>query len=361
MHATTNEMVQAARRLTHGRAEVYVHLARIRRTDSSQPIPDEIFIRLPPRQDGRRDQAMLVALLNRLDAIAHAHNLVRTARSAPSGVFRFDYRRASHVIQTVLVVTRSAAASPSSTAKLAVIVDDLGNTPGAVGQLRELHVPLTVAVLPNLRYSTEAAETAHRLGFQVLLHLPMQPMGAAPAEAVELKPGMNSAQVSRMVAAMLRTVPFAVGVDNHEGSRATADVDLMAELMSTLARHGLFFVDSRTTPATVAYNEAVSAGIPAASRNVFLDDTATPAAVRAQLALAIRDARRDGTAIAIGHPHPATLAVLAWQLPLLAPQGITLVYASDLCGLRESPTRVGLSAGSPPPEKPRAAQLPALR
>ena len=104
---------------------------------------------------------------------------------------------------------------------------------------------------------------------------------------------------------MLLTVPNATGVNNHEGSRGTADPALMAELMPLLARRHLFFIDSRTTAATVAYDAAIRAGVPAASRNVFLDDTENPAAVRAQLDLAVQDARRNGSAIAIGHPRPS--------------------------------------------------------
>ncbi|HEV2488281.1 MAG TPA: divergent polysaccharide deacetylase family protein, partial [Candidatus Acidoferrales bacterium] len=147
---------------------------------------------------------------------------------------------------------------------------------------------------------------------------------------VELRVGMSAEEVDSVVSDMLSSVPYAIGVNNHEGSRATADPQLMAAVMNVLRARNLFFVDSRTTAATVAYDAARQAGVPAASRKVFLDDVETREAVLAQLELAARDAARDGSAIAIGHPHPVTLAALAEALPKLQTQGIRLVFVSSL-------------------------------
>src|SRR4029077_3480607 len=124
------------------------------------------------------------------------------------------------------------------------------------------------------------------------------------------------------------------GVNNHQGSRATADPALMQALMPALRQRGLFFVDSRTTAATVAYDTAEHDGVRAASRKVFLDDTPTREAILAQLDLAARDARRDGWSIAIGHPHPATIAALREGVPRLEARGIRLVFASDVVRYR---------------------------
>lgn len=164
-----------------------------------------------------------------------------------------------------------------------------------------------------------------------MLHLPMQPIDdGAQSEKIELRVGMPADQVRFVLAGMLASVPHAMGVNNHEGSRATADQRLMAELMPLLRERGLFFIDSRTSAATVAYESAERAGVRAASRKVFLDDVATRAAVLAQLQLAARDAMRDGSAIAIGHPHPETIAALAEGVPKLERRGIHLVFASQL-------------------------------
>jgi len=141
---------------------------------------------------------------------------------------------------------------------------------------------------------------------------------------------MDASSVGNTFSAMLDTVPYASGVNNHEGSLGTSDQKLMDELMPLLHQHQMFFIDSRTTAATVAETAAHAAGVPATSRNVFLDDDQSTAAIRKQFALAIRDAREKGSALAIGHPHPETLQVLTEMLPEAGREGVTLVFASNL-------------------------------
>jgi polysaccharide deacetylase 2 family uncharacterized protein YibQ len=199
-----------------------------------------------------------------------------------------------------------------------------------------LPFPLTLSVLPHLPLSSETAEEAYRRKDEVMLHLPMQsegesdPSEGTKPEEIELRVGLDPSQVHEIVTAMLQTVPHAAGVNNHQGSRATADPALMEAVMADLRARGLFYVDSRTTASTVAFDTAEAFGVPAASRKVFLDDTPTREVVLAQLDLAARDAARDGSAIAIGHPHPATIAVLAEEAPRLEARGIHLVFASEL-------------------------------
>jgi hypothetical protein len=177
----------------------------------------------------------------------------------------------------------------------------------------------------------DIAEEAHRKGYQVMLHLPMESVGEAKAESQELRPGMSGSDVSALVNRFLRAVPDVAGVNNHQGSQSTADVALMEELMPVLREHRLFYIDSRTTAATVAFETAQKAGVQSGYRNVpFLDDVADVKAVRKQLALALREARQKGEAIAIGHPHAATLKALSEVLPEAKTQGVRLVLASEL-------------------------------
>jgi hypothetical protein len=186
-------------------------------------------------------------------------------------------------------------------------------------------------VLPHLSFSSDIAEDAHRRGDEVLLHLPMEPESAnAQTEQSELRVGMNESEVRAALSSMLETVPHVAGVNNHEGSRATSDPTLMAELMPALQERKLFFIDSRTSATSVAYNAAKSAGVSAASRKVFLDDNTDKSAILAQIQLAVRDAEREGSAIAIGHPHPSTIAALAQSAGFFEDRGIRLVFASDL-------------------------------
>jgi len=163
-----------------------------------------------------------------------------------------------------------------------------------------------------------------------MLHLPMASNAGDKDEPIELHPGMDAHAVGEAFSSMLDTVPYASGVNNHEGSLGTSDQRLMDELMPLLHQHELFFIDSRTTAATVAETAAHAAGVPATSRNIFLDDDQSAGAIRKQFDLAIRDAREKGSALAIGHPHPETLRVLAEMLPEAQRQGVTLVFASEL-------------------------------
>jgi polysaccharide deacetylase 2 family uncharacterized protein YibQ len=247
---------------------------------------------------------------------------------------RFDYVLGRRRTQSIHLVTPLAIVLPTQRAshqpRLAIVIDDLGNDPAQADALFRLSYPLTLSVLPHLSNSGEIAEEAHRRGYQVLLHLPMASTGGEKDEAIELHPGMDSGAVAQTFAAMLDTVPYAVGVNNHEGSRGTSDSKLMSELMPLLRERKMFFVDSRTTAATLAETAAHTAGVPATSRNVFLDDDQSPAAIRKQFALAVRDAREKGSALAIGHPHPETLQVLAEMLPEAERQRVRLVFASDL-------------------------------
>lgn len=242
-------------------------------------------------------------------------------------------------VQALLHSSRTAKPRPAPHAsnpavagpRLAIILDDVGGDPAAVDAIFSLRYPLTLSVLPNHPRSAEIAQDAHRRGYQVMLHLPMESLGNETAEIQELRPGMSPGQISSELNSMLRTVPYAAGVNNHQGSLATSDPHLMSALMPVLREHQLFFVDSRTTTATVAYETAQAAGVPCAFRNVpFLDDVQDASAIRRQLDLAAKDAREKGQAVAIGHPHTATLRALAEFLPQAEAQGIYLVHASDL-------------------------------
>lgn len=214
--------------------------------------------------------------------------------------------------------------------ELAVIIDDLGYDLGAARSALSLPGRVSVAILPGLPDSSAIAEEAHQRGIEVLLHLPMQSVAGEKAEKVELRVGESAADVNRVLGEMLATVPGANGVNNHQGSRATANPVLMAALASALHERGLFFIDSRTSASSIALETARRAGVPAAGRNIFLDDDEEPAAVRRQVLHAERLAREQGACIAIGHPHSATLAVLAEMLPEIEARGVRLVAASAI-------------------------------
>lgn len=336
IRAVTRELVFAARNAAGGRAEVGMRPeAAARQPGMPQGlVADHIYITVLLTRSGVPDRAAHDAIVKELARIAELHHLQRVARSATPGMERFDYMldgRRTHSIHliTPLAVSASAQTVPRRP-RLAIVIDDLGSDRAQADALFRLSYPLTLSVLPHLSNSGEIAEEAHRRGYQVLLHLPMATASGQKDEPTELHPGMEASAVGQTFAAMLDTVPYAVGVNNHEGSLGTSDPTLMNELMPLLHERHLFFVDSRTTAATVAETAAHTARVPATSRNVFLDDEQSPGAIRKQFALAVRDAREKGSALAIGHPHPETLQVLTEMLPEIERQGVALVFASDL-------------------------------
>jgi uncharacterized protein len=283
-------------------------------------------------------RAIVFQLLRAMSGVATRHRLSQDGPLESREGMLYLYRRAGVVTHMVhfheQIETSSREAPPSEQgqgARLAIIIDDLGNDRAAADAIFALDCPITISVLPNHSRSIEIAQEAHRRGYQVMLHLPMESMGYERPEARELRPGMSAGEVGTLVDNLLQAVPDVAGVNNHQGSQSTADAALMDELMPVLREHNLFYVDSRTTAATVAYDTAQRFGVRSGFRNVpFLDDVAEVGAVRTQLQLALRDARKKGDAIAIGHPHPATLQAMRDVLPEAKSLGVRLVFVSEV-------------------------------
>ena len=219
----------------------------------------------------------------------------------------------------------------------AIIIDDLGANLESAHQLLALPYSLTFSVLPHLRASAETAREARRAGHEVMLHLPMEPEAyshTSPGKG-EIRVGMTHFEIEHILDSDLASVPQAAGVNNHMGSRATADPRLMAAVMKSLARRHLFFVDSRTTADSVALEAARREGIPAFYRSVFLDDTESVPYTLGQLRQFLRVLDEQGAALAIGHPYPTTIAALAKFLPELEGDDAELAPASQLLQLPE--------------------------
>jgi polysaccharide deacetylase 2 family uncharacterized protein YibQ len=216
--------------------------------------------------------------------------------------------------------------------RIAIIIDDVGQDLAAVERLTRMPYDLTLAVIPHLPHSKRAAELANQRGYEVMLHLPMEPLDYPKDDpgpgAVTTR--MHLDEVRRTVLLDLAAVPHVRGINNHMGSRLTADPERMRAVLETIATTPCFFVDSRTSAASVAYRLARELRIPAAERSVFLDDTVEPQAVRAELRRLTEIARARGQAIAIGHPHAVTLDVLTEHLPEVLDAGIEVVFVSEL-------------------------------
>lgn len=215
-------------------------------------------------------------------------------------------------------------------AYVALVIDDLGRSLEQVASLGRLGVPLSYAVLPFETRTGEVVAALAERREEILLHLPMEGSPGADPGPGALSVGMRSEELDLRTREALDAVPGARGVNNHMGSVLTADRRAMRVVLDVLAERGLFFLDSRTSPETVAYAVARDRGVPAAERNVFLDPDPDPEAIRGQFWRLLDLARREGSGIAIGHPYDSTMSVLEEEVPRARELGYTFVVVSDL-------------------------------
>jgi polysaccharide deacetylase 2 family uncharacterized protein YibQ len=227
------------------------------------------------------------------------------------------------------VITPPAKPVAKRKGEIVLILDDIGFSHQPLADAMRIDPNLNFAILPNGAHAGDYARTLHARGFEVLCHLPMEPIGyprMSPGENAVLT-SMSDEEVARTTRENVGAVPFAVGVNNHMGSRATADKRVMTSVLGALPK-GMYFIDSKTTGGSVAGSLAKQMKIRTASRNVFLDDEQNEAAVRRQLAQLADQAEERGVAVGIGHPYPVTVRVLSEEVPKLRTRGFRLLRAS---------------------------------
>ncbi|MDZ7685218.1 MAG: divergent polysaccharide deacetylase family protein [Gammaproteobacteria bacterium] len=217
---------------------------------------------------------------------------------------------------------------------VAIIVDDLGHNLMRGERAISLPTPVTVAMIPQARHSTELARRAAIAGHEVMIHMPMASVYGRPLEAGSLFPDMPRQDLIRILDEAFARVPNARGLNNHMGSLLTTRTLEMGWLMEEIKRRELFFIDSRTTTETVARRIASEHSVQTSSRDIFLDNEPSFEAIDAEFERLIDTAIKRGTAIAIGHPHPATLAYLEQKLPGLSERGIRVVPVSHAIKLQ---------------------------
>ena len=234
---------------------------------------------------------------------------------------------------------------------LAIVIDDVGRELELFEKLLALRFRLSFSVLPGSVYAVGVQQRLiadHRRPRDVLLHLPMEPVDPAAMGGVEigetfLLASDSPEQLRRKLDAALTRVPNAIGVNNHMGSRLTTEPTAMAAIMPTLRERGLFFLDSRTNPLTVAAREAETAGVPTISRKVFLDHEPGREAIREALLEAAAHAREQPT-VAIAHPSIDLVEVLREELPRLHQAKVGIYPLSQvLAASRDARLAVGRS------------------
>lgn len=231
-----------------------------------------------------------------------------------------------------LCLWMSSFAMAQQPIKIGIIIDDLGYNLQHGRELIDLPYQLTYAILPKRPFSVALANFAAGVDKEVMVHLPMQPMQAVELGAGALTLDLTSEQFKHTVRDSIASVPHAKGVNNHMGSLLTRHPGHMAWLMDVLSESNqkLYFVDSRTTKATVAAKVAKEYYIPHIDRDIFIDNIPRKGQIAGQLQRLTTLAKEKGYAIAIGHPYPATIQALKEYLPTLSGQNILIVPITEL-------------------------------
>jgi polysaccharide deacetylase 2 family uncharacterized protein YibQ len=220
---------------------------------------------------------------------------------------------------------------------VAIVFDDLGLDRVRTAEAIRLRGPLTMSFMTYANDLLEQSEAARRAGHELFLHVPMEAIDrqADPGPRGLFTALSREENLARLRWGLGRLAGF-VGINNHMGSKFTSDALSMMPVMEELRARGLVFLDSRTSPSSAGIRLAVAYGVPHAARDVFLDDDQAPVAIARQLARLEQVARQQGSAIAIGHPHDATIAALKAWSPLLGEKGLALVPVSAVVRHRMS-------------------------
>lgn len=253
---------------------------------------------------------------------------------------------AAPFLQPASFVVGLMSGVPAAGPRIAIVMDDVGFGLDRARRIVDLPEPVTVAVLPAAPDATAAALLAQARGLRVILHMPMEPDGPEQMGPIGVRRGMAPASMTAMLEKALARVPGAIGVNNHMGSRFTRDAAALTPVLLRIGDHGLFFLDSRTSGESVAYETARALGLPALKRDVFLDHTLDRRDVLVRLRETEAAAILNGVAIAIGHPHDVTLETLELWMPGAARRGFRFVMLDELVG----PARQarGIAASLPP-------------
>lgn len=217
-------------------------------------------------------------------------------------------------------------------AKIAILLDDFGYGNKNIQIYNALPIPLTYAVLPYHTYSSEAAKTGHAAGKDIMVHLPMESISNKAAEKMTLRTTMSDSELKTQATKAISSIPYAVGINNHQGSKASADKRVVGIIMNIVRDRGLFFFDSRTTSKSLILPMARNYGVPTGTNDLFLDNDSNVSAIEARLEQATKMAlnSKDKYVIVIGHDRPNTAIALRNMYTKMQNQGIEFVFVKSL-------------------------------
>ncbi|MEW6075360.1 MAG: divergent polysaccharide deacetylase family protein [Candidatus Omnitrophota bacterium] len=214
--------------------------------------------------------------------------------------------------------------------RIAIVLDDWGYNAKIATSLEHIHARLTMSVLPNLAYSKAVAALLHKRGFEIILHLPLEPHEQYRLEKNTIMVSMNEQDIQAILKKDLTAIPYCRGVSNHMGSKATEDTKTMGIIFNELHKRGLYYLDSFVTSKSVCAPVAKGKRVLFAKRDVFLDNKANPSYIKEQVRKLKEEADEKGYAIGIGHARRVTLETLKEIIPSLEREGYSLVFVSEL-------------------------------
>ena len=217
--------------------------------------------------------------------------------------------------------------------RVAIIIDDMGSSLEALQEVLDLGEPVTISILPLSPYAEETARIAHENGLEVMLHLPGESLnhqeGNNSTDGL-IRSGMSEDEVRSLVEDSLSRIPFVAGVNNHMGSKITQEEAVMRPILDFLKNRGLYFLDSRTTAESIAFDLARKMGLRTAYRNIFLDSSVGVDFSKKKITDLFRLSQKTGKSIGIGHPFPETLQALRENIHLLKKYKVKPVFASEI-------------------------------
>lgn len=218
---------------------------------------------------------------------------------------------------------------------IAIVIDDWGYHLDNLAILKKIKVPLTCAVLPNLKNSNFVSKELNTLGCEIILHLPMAPKEKYKLEKNTITSNLNAQQIQRIIDNALISVPFTKGISNHMGSEITENKMITTVIMAQAKNHRLYFLDSFVTAKSVCQEVSTKTKVRFAKRDVFLDNSDDPIYIKNQLIKLKNLASRKKIAIGIGHDRKNTLLVLNQMLPLMKREGYRFVFVSQVAELNQ--------------------------
>ena len=216
------------------------------------------------------------------------------------------------------------------TGRLAIVIDDAGRDLDSQHIYEQMGIPLTLAVMPDQVHTRDAARSWRAHGLPVILHQPMESVSGIGMEPKVILTSMSDAAIRQMLRDSLSQLPEAIGINNHQGSKATIDARTMDIVMNELHHRGLFFFDSHTNSTTAADKAAKTYGVPYVRNDLFVDNSASVSDICAMIQEGADRAKKKGTYIIIGHCRPHTAEAFRQMVPKLKAQGIEFVYLSSL-------------------------------